>query len=88
MKPIGIGYASWTEYLIQLKGLHHMPMNHYVNRQDDRDGIEATLMKHSAQWYNKCRLKFNKKILHQQSRAVSASEQQSSTSTVRTQSSD
>ncbi|XP_072178978.1 uncharacterized protein [Diadema setosum] len=88
MKPIGAGYASLTEDLIQFKGLRHMPMDLNLNRLDDGDGVEATLMRHSAQWHKKCRLKFNKKMFLQQSKAESASKQQSCTSTptVRTRS--
>lgn len=58
-----------------------MPMELNVNRLDDGDGVEATLRRHSAQWHKKCRLKFNKKMFAQQSRAESASGQQSSTGT-------
>ena len=79
MKPSGVGYASLTEDLVQFKGLRHMPMELNVNRLDDGDGVEATLKRHSAQWHKKYRLKFNKKIFDQQSRAESASGQQSST---------
>ncbi|KAG0717679.1 hypothetical protein GWK47_053917 [Chionoecetes opilio] len=57
-----------------------MPMELNVNRLDDGDGVEA-LRTHSAQWHKKCRLKFNKKMFDQQSRAESASGQQSSTGT-------
>ncbi|KAG0714314.1 hypothetical protein GWK47_014403 [Chionoecetes opilio] len=81
MKPSGSGYASLTEDLLQFKGLLHSPMELNVNRLDDGDGVEATLRTHSAQWHKKCRLKFNKKMFDQQSRAESASEQQSSTGT-------
>ena len=79
MKPSGVGYASLTEDLVQFKGLRHMPMELNVNRLDDGDGVEATLKRHSAQWHKKYRLKFNKEIFDQQSRAESASGQQSST---------
>ncbi|KAG0718627.1 TIMELESS-interacting protein [Chionoecetes opilio] len=81
MKPSGSGYASLTEDLLQFKELRHMPMELNVNRLDDGDGVEATLGKPQAQWHKKCRLKFNKKIFDQQSRAESASGQQSSTGT-------
>ncbi|KAG0705544.1 hypothetical protein GWK47_024480 [Chionoecetes opilio] len=40
-----------------------------VTGLDEGDGVEATLRTHSAQWHKKCRLKFNKKIFDQQSRA-------------------
>ena len=71
MKPSGSGYASLTEDHLQFKGLRHMPMELNVNRLDDGDGVEATLRTHSAQWHKKCRLKFNKKMFDQQSRAES-----------------
>ena len=67
----------------------HMPMLLNVKRLGDGDDIGATLMRHSAQWHNTCRLKFSKNVL-QQSRAGSSWEQQSSysTQTVRTLSAD
>ena len=80
-KLSGVGYVSLTEDLVQFKGFRHMPMELNMNRLDDGDSIEATLRRHSAQWHKKCRLKFLINKIAQQSRAESASGQQSSTGT-------
>ena len=81
-KPIGRDYASLAEDLLWFEDLQHMPMNLQVERLDDGDGVEATLRKHGAQWHKKCRLKFNKKMFDQQSRAESSTEQQTCTFSV------
>ena len=57
-----------------------MPADFRLERLDNGDGVEDTLKAHSAQWHKKCRLRFNKKMFHQQSRAESTTGQQSSTS--------
>ena len=36
-----------------------MPMNVDIDKLDDGDGIEATLMRHHARWHKACRLKFS-----------------------------
>ncbi|XP_041462085.1 uncharacterized protein LOC121413358 [Lytechinus variegatus] len=72
-KPFGIGYASLVEDLTQFKELHQMPMDIQLERLNDGDGLKETLMRNSAKWHKKCRLKFNKKMFHQQSRAEIAS---------------
>jgi len=51
-----------------------------LERLDKGDGIEATLRAHGAQWHKKCRLRFNKKMFDQYSRAEEAKVQQSGTS--------
>ena len=78
--PSGSGYASLAEDLLRFKTLQHMPMDLQVERLDYGDGVDATLRAHSAQWHKKCRLKFNKKMFEQQSRAECVREQQSNTS--------
>lgn len=76
----GSGYTSLAEDLHLFQGLQHMPLNLNLERLDEGDGVEATLRIHGAQWHKKCRLRFNKKMFHQQSRAEAATVQQSSTS--------
>ena len=34
-------------------------MNITIERLDDGDGLEATMMRHHASWHKSCRLKFN-----------------------------
>lgn len=38
-----------------------------LERFDEGDGIESTVKEHMADWYKKCRLKFNKKAIDEQS---------------------
>lgn len=57
--PIGSGYKSLAGHLTNFNKLGQMPMNIDIERLDDGDGIEATLMRHRAGWHKKCRLKFN-----------------------------
>lgn len=56
---IGNGYSSLAEHLIQFQALGHMPMDIDIERLNDGDGIEATMMRHHASWHKTCRLKFN-----------------------------
>lgn len=57
--PIGNGYISLAGHLANFDELGHMPMDIDTARLDDGDGIEATLMRHSARWHKACRLKVN-----------------------------
>lgn len=57
--PIGSGYVSLATYLTTFSELGQVPMNIDIARLDDGDGIEATLMRHSAQWHKACRLRVN-----------------------------
>ena len=36
-----------------------MPTNITIERLDDGDGLEATMMRHHARWHKSCHLKFN-----------------------------
>ena len=62
--PVGSGYKSLAEHLIQFQSLGHMPMNIYIERLDDGDSIEATMTRHQACWHKNCRLKFNQTKLN------------------------
>ena len=59
--PIGIGYVhvSLANQLIQFDSHGQLPFEIDIERLDDGEGIEATLMKHCACWHKTCRLKFN-----------------------------
>ena len=61
----GSGYKSLAEYLIQFQSLGCVPMDIDINRLDDGDGIEATLIRHQAYWHKACRLNFNQTKLDQ-----------------------
>ncbi len=57
--PIGSGYVSLATHLTKFSELGQVPMNIDIARLDDGDGIEATLMRHSAQWHKACCLRVN-----------------------------
>jgi len=57
--PIGSGYKSLAEHLAQFEMHKSMPLEIDLNRFNDGDGIEATLMRHSAHWHKACRVKFS-----------------------------
>lgn len=67
-RTVGSGYASLAEDILRFQTLQHMPINIDLERLNDGDGIESTLMSHRAEWHKKCRLKFNKKAFDEQSR--------------------
>ena len=62
MKSIDICSASLTEDIFQFKGFRHMSMDLNLSRMDDGEGIEVTVMSHSAQWHKKYRLKFQENV--------------------------
>ncbi len=57
--PIGSGYASLAQHLLQFKAHGHVPMDLDIERLDEGDGMEATMRKHNASWHKTCRLRFN-----------------------------
>ena len=70
----GSGYTSLAEHLMQFKLLGHMPVDIDINRLDNGDGIEATLMRHQACWHKTCWLKFNQTKLDRLSKKVTQEE--------------
>ena len=66
----GSGYKSLAEHLIQFQSLGCVPMDIDINRLDDGDGIEATLMRHQACWHKACRLNFNQTKLDRLNKKV------------------
>ena len=74
--PIGSGYKSLAEHLIQFQSIGHMPMDIDIETLDDGDGIDATMMRHKASWHKTCRLKFNKTQLERlRSRSIEQDEE-------------
>ena len=55
----GSSSKSLGEHLIQFQSLGCVPMDIDINRLNDGDGIEATLMRYQAYWHKTCRLNFN-----------------------------
>jgi len=56
---VGSGYISLAKHLMEFHSLGHMPMTINMERIDDGDGIEATMIRHQACWHKTCRVKFN-----------------------------
>ena len=77
-QPIGSGYASLAEDLLQFQTLQHMPMDFNLDELDDGNGIEYTLKANKAVWHKKWRLKFNKKAFEEQNKRESCTVQQPS----------
>ena len=48
--PIGSGYKSLADHLVQFQIHDCMPLDIDIKKLDDGDGIEATMMRHSACW--------------------------------------
>ncbi len=68
--PIGIGYKSLAEHLIQFQMYGCMPLDIDIKRLDDGDGIEATMMRHHACWHKACRVKFSQTKLERLERRL------------------
>lgn len=84
-RPIGSGYVSLAKDLLQFQDLGYMPNDLNLQRLDDGNGVEASLIAHNALWHKTCRLKYNQTMLQRHSRR-SAEEQQSGTPSVHTRS--
>ena len=56
-KDVGSGYSSLAENLIKCNQLGELPF--HLERLDNGNGIEMTMMTNSAQYHQSCRLKFN-----------------------------
>ena len=56
-KDVGSGYSSLVENLIKFNQLGELPF--CLDRLDEGNGIEMTMMTNSAQYHQSCRLKFN-----------------------------
>ena len=55
---------------MQFQSLGHMPIGIDINRLDNGDDIEATLMRQQALWHKACWLKFNQTKLDQLNKKV------------------
>ena len=68
-------------HLVQFEALGHMPIDTGIERLNDGNGIEATVMIHHASWHKTCRLKFNQaKLERLQRKSVEEGKAQSGTS--------
>ena len=56
-KDVGSGYSSLAENLIRFNQLGQLPF--HLERLDEGNGIEKTMITNSAQYHQSCRLKFN-----------------------------
>ena len=71
MKPnFGTGYESVVEHLMQFQFLRHTPMGTDINKLDNGDNIDATLMRHQAFWHKTCLLQFNQTKIDQLNKKV------------------
>ena len=68
--PVGSGYKSLAEHLIQFQMHGCMPLDLDIKRLDDGDGIEATMMNHHACWHKACRVKFSQTKLERLERRL------------------
>ena len=57
--PIGSGYTSLAQHLLQFNAHGHMPMDIDIERLDEGDGLEITMRRNQACWHKSCRLKVN-----------------------------
>jgi len=60
--PVGSGYHSLANDLIEFEELGQMPLEIPLDRLDDGNGIEATLKTNNAKWHKTCRLKYTCKL--------------------------
>ena len=73
---MGSSYVSLAEDLTRFHILQHIPMDLKLERLNDHDGIESTLLRHKAGWHKSCRLKFNKRAYDVLSKKLSNSTEQ------------
>ena len=60
-KDVGSGYSSLAEKLIEFNALGQLPFN--LERLDDGEGIEITMVTNNAQYHQSCRLRYNNTML-------------------------
>ena len=58
-QEVGAGYKSCAKNLLELNGLESLPVDLDIERLDDGEGIEATLIKNKAKWHKTCRDRYN-----------------------------
>lgn len=56
-KDVGSGYSSLAEKLIEFNELGQLPIQ--LERLDEGQGIEMTVVANNAQYHQSCRLKYN-----------------------------
>lgn len=57
--PVGSCYVSLARDLLAFREIEQIPAELDLNRLDDGNGIEATLMTNRAQWHRSCRLRYS-----------------------------
>ena len=57
--PVGSGYVSLARDLLEFQGFGQIPAELDLNRLNDGNGIEDTLMTNRAQWHKSCRVRYN-----------------------------
>lgn len=83
--PVDSSYASLAGDLLEFQELRQIPVELYLDRMDNRNGIESTLLTNRAQWHKTCQLKYDQTML-QQWRKLSAKVKQSDAPKVHTRS--
>lgn len=61
--PVGNGYVSLTRDLLEFQEIRQIPAELDLDRLDDGNGIETTLMTNRAQCHKTCQLKYNQTML-------------------------
>ena len=56
-KDVGSGYRSLAESLIRFNELGQLPI--HLNRLDEGNGIEMTMVANNAKYHQSCRLQYN-----------------------------
>ena len=62
-KDIGKGYQSLADNLAKFNKLGKLPRTLQLDRIDEGQGIEATMVTNEAKWHKTCRLRYNNQIL-------------------------
>jgi len=71
-KDVGSGYSSLADNLIKFNQLGELPFK--LERLDDGNGIEVTMVKNNAQYHQSCRLKYNNLKLHRAEKRAKSEE--------------
>ena len=58
-KDCGKGYTTLAQNLEKFNELGKLPRTLHLDRLDDGDGVEATMVAHQAKWHHKCMLRYN-----------------------------
>ena len=53
------GYSTLSLNILRFNELNELPISLNLNRLDEGNGIEQTLLEHNAKWHKSCHMKFN-----------------------------